>query len=218
MQHVLGGVRPALRLPGRRFAVLIAAHIIFGFANALLRLSGQGNDPSTALVLALGQRLGLSLSTMSLVVYGLYFIIQFSADRSLVGIGTFINWVFIGILTDACFALYNRTFVLPAALPWRLGAAGVSIVLFSLAASMYQTAALGVSPYDSLSIILSRKTGLPYVGCRVLTDSLSVLLCAALGGVLGVGTLICAVGVGPIITFFNRTVSQKLTGMRETSV
>ena len=88
-----------------------------------------------------------------------------------------------------------------------------SIVLFSLAASMYQTAAMGVSPYDSLSIILSRKTGLPYVGCRIFTDALCVVVCAAFGGVLGIGTLLCAVAVGPIIAFFNRTVSEKLCGM-----
>lgn len=214
MQHSLTEVsHRRLIVPGRRFAVLAAAHIIFGFANALLRLSGQGNDPSTAFVLALGRQTGLSLSTMSLIVYGLYFIVQFSTDRSLVGIGTFINWVFVGILTDACYALYNRCFVLPEALAWRLGAAGISIVLFSLAASMYQTASLGVSPYDSLSIILSRKTRLPYVACRMLTDAVSVLLCMLLGGTFGVGTLICAIGLGPIIAFFNRTVSQKLTGV-----
>ena len=214
MQRMLAGIsHRRLNIPGRRFAVLAAAHIIFGFANALLRLSGQGNDPSTAFVLALCGRTGLSLSTMSLIVYGLYFVVQFSADRSLVGIGTFINWVFVGILTDACYALYNRCFVLPEAPAWRLGAAGISLLLFSLAASMYQTASLGVWPYDSLFIILSRKTRLPYVACRVLTDTLSVLLCLLLGGVAGVGTLICAVGLGPIIAFFNRTVSRRLTGV-----
>ncbi len=78
---------------------------------------------------------------------------------------------------------------------------------------MYQTASLGVSPYDSLSIILSRRTRLPYVGCRVLTDTVSVLLCMLLGGVIGVGTLICAVGLGPVIAFFNRAVSRRLTGV-----
>lgn len=200
-------------LPVRRFAVLAAAHIIFGFANALLRLSGQGNDPCTAMVLVLGGRLGLSLSVMSLVVYGLFFIVQAVADRTLVGVGTFINWVFVGILTDACFDFYNRTFVLPNSL--RVPAALVSIVLFSLAASMYQTADMGVSPYDSLSIILSRKTGLSYTGWRIFTDAACVLLCATFGGVLGIGTLMCAVGVGPIIGFFNRHVSRRACGLME---
>ena len=208
---IRGGVLQQRALP-RRLAVLGAAHVIFGFANALLRLSGQGNDPSTAMVLALGGRVGLSLSAMSLIVYGICFAVQCVADRSLVGIGTFINWVSIGLLTDGCYALYNRLFVLPTNL--QVVAALVSIVLFSLAASMYQTAALGVSPYDSLSIILSRKSRLPYVGCRIFTDALCVAVCAAFGGVLGIGTLLCAVAVGPIIAFFNRNVSEKLCGIR----
>ena len=218
MVQAIGRVRAAKnRVLRRRVVALIVAHVIFGFANALLRLSGQGNDPSTAMVLALGNRLGLSLTAMSLIVYGLYFMIQFRADRSLVGVGTFINWVFVGVLTDACYALYQRCLPLPPALTWRLGATLASIVLFSLAASLYQTAALGISPYDSLSIALSRKAGLPYTGCRILTDSLNVLLCASLGGVLGVGTLICAVGIGPIIAFFNRNVSQRLIGINSTA-
>lgn len=212
MQHIITRQSAARRLnvPARRFAVLAAAHVIFGIANALLRLSGQGNDPSTAMVLALGQRLGLSLTVMSLFVYGLFFLVQVTADRSLVGIGTFINWVFIGVLTDAFYDLYRRSFVLPDNM--RVFAALVSVVLFSLAASMYQTAALGVSPYDSLSIALSRRTGKSYILCRILTDVTCVAICGALGGILGIGTLFCAVATGPIIGFFNEHVSEKLCG------
>ena len=50
----------------------------------------------------------------------------------------------------------------------------------------------------------------PYFGCRIFTDALSALLCWLLGGLVGLGTLICAFCLGPFIQFFDRTFSQKV--------
>ena len=53
-------------------------------------------------------------------------------------------------------------------------------------------------------------TPCPYFGCRIFTDALSALLCWLLGGLVGLGTLICAFCLGPFIQFFDRTFSQKV--------
>ena len=56
----------------------------------------------------------------------------------------------------------------------------------ALGASLYQTADLGIAPYDYLSLGLRDYTPVPYFGCRVFTDALCALLCWLLGGLVGI--------------------------------
>lgn len=82
---------------------------------------------------------------------------------------------------------------------------------------MYQTADLGVGPYDSLAIILDRKLPkIKYFWCRIFVDGSCALLAVILGGfqagLIGIGTLLSAFGFGPFISFFNK-ISKKLAGV-----
>ena len=85
-----------------------------------------------------------------------------------------------------------------------------AVLVTALGASLYQTADLGIAPYDYLSLGLRDYTPCPYFGCRIFTDALSALLCWLLGGLVGLGTLICAFCLGPFIQFFDRMFSQKV--------
>ena len=85
-----------------------------------------------------------------------------------------------------------------------------AVLVTALGASLYQTADLGIAPYDYISLGLRDYTPYPYFGCRIFTDALSALLCWLLGGLVGLGTLICAFCLGPFIQFFDRTFSQKV--------
>ena len=86
-----------------------------------------------------------------------------------------------------------------------------------LASALYFTADLGVSTYDAVSLIWSEKQSrVPFRVCRIVCDLVCVLagtlLCRAGGvkisGVVGVGTVITAFFMGPLIDFFNRRVAQ----------
>ncbi len=69
---------------------------------------------------------------------------------------------------------------------------------------------LGIAPYDYLSLGLRDYTHFQYFGCRVFTDAFCALLCWLLGGLVGLGTLICAFCLGPFIQFFNGLVSERV--------
>jgi uncharacterized membrane protein YczE len=86
----------------------------------------------------------------------------------------------------------------------------LAVPVTALGASLYQTADLGIAPYDYLSLGLRDYTPVPYFGCRVFTDALCALLCWLLGGLVGIGTLICAFCLGPFIQFFNGLVSERV--------
>ena len=85
----------------------------------------------------------------------------------------------------------------------------LGVVITSVGVSMYQTANLGIAPYDYLAIGLADHTPFPYFGCRVFTDALTALITFLLGGLIGLGTLICAFGLGPFISFFDTHFSKK---------
>ena len=91
-----------------------------------------------------------------------------------------------------------------------------SVVITSLGVSLYQTADLGIAPYDYLSLGLRDKTKKPYFACRMFTDGVSALAAFLTGGLVGIGTLISAFGLGPFVHFFDVHFSEKWIGYTPT--
>ena len=97
--------------------------------------------------------------------------------------------------------MFGTADTLPVQLVWV--AVGVLVVAFGC--SLYQTADLGVAPYDALSLMMADHLPVPYFGCRVFTDALCAVITFVSGGLIGLGTLICAFGLGPFVQFFSKT-------------
>ena len=89
---------------------------------------------------------------------------------------------------DPIAAAFGPAASLPEQLVWVV----LAVLVTALGASLYQTADLGIAPYDYLSLGLRDYTHFQYFGCRVFTDAFCALLCWLLGGLVGLGTLICA--------------------------
>lgn len=199
---------------GRRFVVMLAAIVIMGAGVTLFKLSFMGNDPYTALVIAIGDRLGVDFALVLLVANCFWFLLEWGFGRKLIGVGTIINWLFVGPLASlyekAVLALWGA----PVGMAARLLVMLAGIGTLSLSCAMYQTADLGIAPYDAISIILSDRTGKSYFWCRMLTDSLCAIGAFLLGGLIGLGTLICALGLGPFISLFTEKVAKPLIGQR----
>ncbi len=193
----------------RTFVVMLAGIGIMGIGVALFKLSLMGNDPHTALMIAIGNRLGVDFSIVLFLVNCLWFFAEWSSGRELIGIGTFINWLFVGPLASLCEKAVRSVCGVSLETDARIWLMVAGVVTLSLACALYQTADMGVAPYDALSIILSRKSRRPYLRCRMLTDSLCALIAFLLGGLIGVGTLVCALGLGPFITFFSEKVARR---------
>lgn len=193
-------------------AVMLAGIVVMGLGICLFRLSIMGNDPSTALAIALSDRIRLDLSIGLIIINSVYFVAEILLDRKLIGPGTFVNWFCVGFAATVWSRLLNALFIMPESFAGRLGVMAVGVLVLSLSASLYQTADVGISPYDALSIILSKRLPIPYFWCRIFTDSLCTLFTWLLGGIIGLGTLTCALGLGPFIAFFSRTVAKPLCG------
>ena len=198
-------------------AVMLAGIVIMGLGVCLFRLSIMGNDPSTALAIAFSDCVGLELSIGLIIATSVYFVAEILLDWKIIGPGTFVNWFCVGFAATWWGDLLNTLCTLPEGFIGRLGVMAVGVLVLSRSAALYQTADVGLSPYDALSIIMSKRLPIPYFWCRIITDSVCALTAFLCGGLIGLGTLTCAVGLGPFIAFFNRFVSEKLCGVNRSA-
>lgn len=196
----------------RRIMVMAVGIVILGLGISLFKLSALGNDPSSAMVMAIGDHIGVDFARTLLAANCIWFLAELKWGRHYIGLGTVVNWFGVGSISMVFTNLINRTGFVPENLPQRLAVTAAALLVLSLAASMYQTADVGIAPYDSLSLMLRDRLPVKYFWCRIFTDVICVALCLMFGGLVGLGTVICSLGLGPFIHFFDRHVSEKLVG------
>ena len=184
--------------------------VIIGLGCALFKQSVCGNDAFTALNITISERTGISLGTVTVLMNCIYLIFPLIWGRKYINIGTILNGVLLGYIVDFFFKLIHGAFGDPASLAIRLIWLVPAVIVISLGISLYQTADLGVGPYDYLALGLRDHMHFPYFACRIFTDSMCALAAWLLGGLIGIGTLLCALCLGPFTQFFDRMVSFKL--------
>lgn len=163
----------------------------------------------------------ISFGTLYLIVniFLLFFSLIF--DRRNVGFATFVNMFLLGYITQFTFDILQGIFIEPSILI-RIISLVIGLFLICISISLYSTAKLGVSTYDAIAITMAEKwhvTKFQY--CRMITDFVCVitgiiLFLIAKGKIsevlkfAGVGTIITAFFMGPMIEFFNVKVSRPL--------
>jgi len=184
--------------------------VVIGLGCALFKQAGLGNDAFTALNIRISEISGIALGTVTVIMNCIYLIFPLIFGRKYINIGTILNGVLLGYITDFFYQCITKIASSPSSLVIQLIWLIPAILVISLGISLYQTADLGVGPYDYLALGLRDHLHFPYAPCRIFTDSMCALAAFLLGGLIGIGTLLCAVGLGPFTSFFDRTVSRKI--------
>lgn len=167
---------------------------LFGcsLAIALMIRSRLGLGPWDAFHVGLSEITGMSVGTASVVV-GLVIICGTWFLNVRPGAGTLVNMVMIGVFLDMLLP------IVPAAVGWGWEFAYylAAIVVFGVATGVYLGAGLGSGPRDGLMIALSERSGWAVRRVRTLVE-LAVLGAGwAMGGQVGLGTILFALAVGP---------------------
>ena len=194
----------------RRVIGMVAGIVIIGLGIALFKQSHLGNDSISALNMRVSELLGVSLGLENVCINILFFLLEVAFGRKYIGLGTFVNGIFMGYIVTAFYDPIAAAFGPAESLPMQLVWLVIAVPVTALGVSLYQTADLGIAPYDYLSLGLRDYTPFPYFGCRVFTDAVCALLCWLLGGLVGLGTLVCAFCLGPFVQFFNGLISERL--------
>jgi uncharacterized membrane protein YczE len=141
--------------------------------------------------------IGLAIGTVSIVV-GTVVLLGWIPLRQRPGLGTVSNVVLVGSSMNVTLALLPGSGLLLWRIPEMLG----GILLCGLASGMYISARFGPGPRDGLMTGLARRTGRSLRLVRVCIEVTVLAIGWLLGGKVGVGTVLFAVSIGPLVQFF----------------
>ncbi len=192
----------------KRIAMSFFGVIVTGFCIGAFQKAGLGADPFTCFVTGIANLFHSTYGTFYMIVTGALLIGVFFAEKHYIGIATVINLLFTGMAADFMKNLLDNLFPAPG-IAARIVMMLAGIFGTCFAASVYFTADLGVSAYDAVSLIAANKYKLmPFRLCRITSDCLCVLTGLLCHVTIGVGTVVTALFMGPVVQWFNTHVSE----------
>lgn len=181
----------------RRLSQLVLGLALFGWSMAMMVQAGLGVMPWDVLHQGLSNYLPLSFGQIVIAVGALVLLLWIPL-RQWPGLGTVLNVALIGLFADFGLELIPEPNNL-----WSSTALMVSgVVLNGLAGALYIGVHLGTGPRDGIGIALHRITRRSVRLMRTLVELLVVVLGWFLGGTVGAGTVLYALGIGPLLQFF----------------
>lgn len=177
----------------RRLPQLLVGLLIYGWGLALMVASDRGLGPWDVFHQGVSFHTPIPIGTVGIIT-GLVVLLLWIPLRERFGVGTALNVICIGVVIDVTL-IWLET---PASetLRWVYVVGGV--VMVGVATSYYIGAGLGPGPRDGLMTGLARRgwpIGVVRTGIEVSVLGLGWLL----GGTIGIGTLLFAFGIGPIV-------------------
>ena len=198
----------------KRILMSLFGVIVCAISVGIFKIAALGVDPFQSFMAGLDALVPIKFGTLYVITNAVLFIFMLIFDRHYIGIATFINLFLLGYITQFTYEFLQTVIVEPA-LWLRIVCLVVGVVIICFGSAFYMTADLGVSTYDAVALIIVntwKRGKFQYV--RIITDVVCVLLGVALflisGGaakdiitIAGVGTVITAFFMGPLIEFFN---------------
>ncbi len=173
---------------------LILGLIIFGLGEALLIVAGVGVSPWTVFAQGINQVTGWSVGFATFIISS-FVLVLWIPLRQIPGLGTLFNAVIIAAVLEYSLP-YLPTF---DQYSLQILEAAIGVILTGFGSGLYLIAKLGPGPRDGLMTGLQRLTDFPIIWVRGAIELTVVLSGWCLGGVVGIGTILFAFGIGPCV-------------------
>jgi len=206
----------------RRSIAMVLGVLFVGVGVGFFRMALLGMDPFQTLMGGLDAIIPqVSFGTLWLATLVLMLVVPLVFKRSLIGVGTIINLAAVGYAIDISHRFLLNTIPndsLGLRVIWLI----IGVLIISLAMAFYFTANLGVSAYDAIALVIAeRHPRIAFKYWRIICDwtclivGVTLFLLAGNGfsqlyTLIGVGTIIAAFGMGPLITFFSEKLVRPL--------
>ncbi|MEV0279710.1 hypothetical protein AB0I22_25415 [Streptomyces sp. NPDC050610] len=183
----------------RRLVRLYAGLALYGASSGLQLRAGLGLAPWDVLNQGVARHTGISIGTASIAI-GALVLLAWVPLRQRPGLGTVSNVLLVGLSMDATLSLVPQ----PHSLWLRIPLLAFAIALSGAATGLYISARFGTGPRDGLMTGLHQRTGRSIRLVRTAIEVAVLVTGFALGGSAGAGTVLYALGIGPLAQFFLR--------------
>lgn len=206
----------------RRVLMTVFGVLIAGFSVGMFDFSNMGVDPFQVLAHGIWLKTPLGFGNLYTIINVIMLVAIFILDRKKIGLGTLINIFLLGYVVEFSSNLWKTLIPEPTFLI-KLVFLIVAIIIMCFASALYFTGDLGVSTYDAVALYISEKQSkVKFQYCRIATDLICVIIGFVLGanfseGYTGIGTIITAFFMGPLIAFFNKKVAIPLRYGKKTN-
>jgi len=178
----------------RRLIQLYLGLTCYGVSTAMFVRADLGADPWNVFHLGVGKLLSLNIGLV-MIITGALVLLLWIPLRQRPGLGTISNVIVIGLAADAALAVLPPLESLTA----RSVLLGAAIIVNALATGMYIGAGFGAGPRDGLMTGINARTGWSVRSVRTAIEISVLLTGCLLGGTFGVGTVLYALSIGPLI-------------------
>ena len=197
-----------LRGTAVRVVLLLLGLCIAHLGVTLFLQSDLGSDPFNVFIQGLYRGLPwygwewMTHGRVHLLVSLLIMLVLLVVDRHYVGIGTVLCMALGGPIIDVYTVVLGPVINGSLPLPVRLGLLVAGCVILAFGMTIVIRSEAGTGPNDLVAVVISDKSKKPFGPVRVAVDVCFAAIGFALGGVLGLGTVICAFVVGPAAQIF----------------
>ena len=201
----------------KRLCMTLGGVVVCAFSVGMFRISAFGVDPFQCFAHGIHNPLAqvISFGSLYTILNLLLLVAVFFLDRHKIGIATFINLFLTGYICDFSEKMLGRMLPDPS-LGVRFILLLLAVVIMCVGSALYFTSNLGVSTYDAIALSLGeRKLKVfghiaPFKFIRIFTDCVCVIIGTIFGEIPGLGTIVTAFFMGPLIDFFNRHLAEPM--------
>ena len=197
----------------KRMLFCFLAVCIMGFGVSWLNLIHLGTDPYSVMNLAIAERIHMSYGNWLVIFNTVLFVIVIVKDHSKIGFGTLFNMICVGYACDFMTWLRQRLWpqltLESMSLGLRLVLMVVMLAMFILAVAVYMSVDLGTAPYDAMPFIIAdAKEQFSFRVVRMIWECAVTVIGFAIGGVVGIVTIIMAFAIGPVAAWVSRHIQR----------
>ena len=174
---------------------LILGLILFGLGETLLITANAGVSPWTVLAQGISVKTGFSIGITTFIV-SISVLCLWIPLRQKPGIGTILNTIIISVVIEVSLPYLPS----PELLVLQILQVIIGVVIVGLGSGFYLIANLGPGPRDGLMTGLQKITNLPIALIRAMIEIIAVVCGWYLGGIVGLGTIVFALGIGPSVS------------------
>lgn len=186
---------------GKRILLVIIGQLFISAGVSLLLYINLGADPMGVFHTGVANALNIHFSQAFFIENIVVLVLVYFIDKSYIHIATVLTLFVVSMTTNYFTVLFMLFIPHDAVFMIKIILLLVACLLISIGLNFYVLPDLGVGPLDVVVEMIVDKKRYSYQSVKVIADLVYLAIGFALGGVVGIGTIISAFVVGPMIQF-----------------